>query len=89
MDRETALKIEQEFDGKRPASIDWFLSILQISEDEFYDLLEKHQVHPWKFDRSAVETGAVPPDMGEWDSTVIDKPLGPTKDDVGKTVKYV
>jgi hypothetical protein len=87
--REKALAIEQEYDGKRPASIDWFLSILQISEDEFYELLEKHQVHPWEFVKEPVTTGPVPPDFTEWDRTVIDKPLGPIKDESGKTVKYL
>ena len=65
------------------------MNILKITEDEFYDLLEKHQVHPWKFDRASVETGAVPLDMDKWDNTVIDKPVGPPKDESGKTVKYV
>lgn len=89
MDRESALALEQAYDGKRPASIDWFLNILQITEDEFYDLLEKHQVHPWKFDRTGVQTGIAPPDMDKWDNTAIDKPVGPPKDETGKTVKYV
>ena len=89
LDRETALKIEQEYDGKRPASIDWFLSILMISEDEFYEILEKHQVHPWKFEPTNIETGAFPPDFDEWDRTEIKNPLGPNKDSNGKTLKYI
>jgi hypothetical protein len=89
LDREAALQLEAEYDGKRPASIDWFLDILQITEDEFYELLEKHQVHPWKFDRSAVETGKPMPDMDRWDRTRLDKSVGPAKDASGKVVKYV
>ena len=89
MDRDNALVLEQEYDGKRPASIDWFLNILQITEEEFYGLLEKHQVHPWKFDRASIETGTFLPDMDKWDNTVLDKPVGPPKDESGKTVKYI
>ena len=89
MDRETALAMEAEYDGKRPASLDWFLDILQISEAELYAILEKHQVHPWKFDPSTVETGKPVPDMAAWDRTHVDKPVGPPKDEQGKTIKYV
>jgi len=87
--REEALALEDQYDGKRPASLDWFLNILQISEAEFYEILEKHQVHPWKFDPSQVQTGAPMPDMPLWDTTAIDKPLGPPKDEDGRTTKYV
>lgn len=87
--REEALALEALYDGKRPASIDWFLNILQISESDFYDILEKHQVHPWKFDKALVETGNPLPDMPLWDTTEIDTPLGPPKDEAGRTAKYV
>ena len=87
--RDEALALEAQYDGKRPASIDWFLNILQISEPEFYALLEKHQVHPWQFDVSKVETGQALPDMPLWDTTEIDKPLGPPKDEAGRVTKYV
>jgi N-acetyl sugar amidotransferase len=85
--RREALQLEQQYDGKRPASMDWFLKILQISEQEFYDILEKHQVHPWKFDPSKVETGKPVPDMPLWDQTEVDKPVGPAKGEGPK--KYI
>jgi N-acetyl sugar amidotransferase len=86
--RREALQLEQQYDGKRPASIDWFLKILQITEQEFYDILEKHQVHPWKFDPAAIETGKPMPDMAKWDNTPVDKPVGPPKGE-GGTKKYI
>ncbi len=89
MDRETALRMENQYDGKRPASLDWFLNILQVSESEFYEILEKHQVFPWKFDPSKVASGAPLPDMPRWDATEIDKPVGPDKGDEGHLKKYV
>ena len=87
--REKALALEAQYDGKRPASIDWFLNILQISESEFYEILDKHQVHPWQFDPTTVETGPVMHDMAQWDNTIVDKPFGPPKDNTGRTAKYV
>jgi N-acetyl sugar amidotransferase len=89
LDREEALALEEKYDGKRPASLDWFLNILQISEAEFYEILEKHQVHPWRFDLNQVQKGTHLPDMPLWDSTEIDKPLGPPKDEAGRSSKYV
>jgi N-acetyl sugar amidotransferase len=89
LEREEALALEEKYDGKRPASLDWFLNILQISEAEFYEILEKHQVHPWKFELNQVQKGSALPDMPLWDSTEIDKPLGPPKDEAGRSSKYV
>lgn len=77
--REEALAIEKEYDGKRPASMDWFLDILGMTEDEFYDILEKHQVHPWKFDRDNLVSGKATPDFDTWDITVLDHMPGPDK----------
>ncbi|WP_424984243.1 N-acetyl sugar amidotransferase [Maritalea sp. S77] len=75
--REEALEIEQKYDGKRPASMDWFLKIIDMSEEEFYSTLETHQVYPWKFDRGNAEIGPTPYDFDQWDRTDLsDIPLG-------------
>ena len=68
--------MEAEYDGKRPASMDWFLKILDLTEDEFYEILERHQVHPWKFDRTKIQAGRPVPDMDKWDDTIVEKPVG-------------
>lgn len=76
--REEALELEKQYDGKRPASMDWFLRILDMTEDEYYDYLKPHQVHPWEFDRSAVEDGPPLYDFDQWDQTDLsDIPFGP------------
>jgi hypothetical protein len=36
-----------------------------------------------------VQTGAPLPDMPLWDTTQVDKPLGPPKGEAGRTEKYV
>ena len=74
MSREAGEELVKQYDGKRPASLDWFLEILDVSEDEFYDILEGHQVAPWEFDRTTVQDGAPLPDMDQWDSTYVKKP---------------
>ncbi|MGB7419210.1 MAG: N-acetyl sugar amidotransferase [Erythrobacter sp.] len=77
--REEAAEIEFQYDGKRPASMDWFLDILKMDEGEYYDILAPHRVHPWEFDPAQVEQGREMPDFDRWDTTRIDKPLGPEK----------
>lgn len=87
--RDEGLGLEAEFDGKRPASLDWFLEILQITEDDFYAILEKHQVHPWTFDVSQVKQGEPLPDMPSWDRTRVNGRVGPARDATVPIKKYV
>jgi N-acetyl sugar amidotransferase len=78
--REEAEEVEYKYDGKRPASMDWFLDILKMSEEEYYETLKPHQVHPWQFDPSQVEPGEQMPDFEKWDRTdMSDVKLGPDK----------
>jgi hypothetical protein len=46
--REQGVELVKTYDGKRPSSLDGFLKILNISENEFYDIVFKHIVHPHK-----------------------------------------
>ena len=82
--RDAGLVLEAEYDGKRPASMEWFrkryrrsprLSSIRFSRE--------HQVHPWKFDPKVVVTGKPVPDMASWDSTEVDRSVGPPKDNEG------
>jgi len=70
MDREKGMALAREYDGKRPASLDHFLKILGITEDEFVDILVENEVKNWGFDRNSVEKGEPLPDMEMWDKTV-------------------
>jgi len=89
LSRDEALAITQEYDGKRPASLDRFLKVLQITEHEFYDILSKHEVFPWQFDQTKVETGEPMPDMEQWDATIETQPIGPVRDQKGNTQTYL
>lgn len=81
MKREDGWKMAEEYDGKRPASLDMFLDFLQLSEEEFINILVKQTVHPWKFDPAKVSKSKPLPDMDKWDKTLVDEPkVGPAKD---------
>ena len=86
IDRETGWKRAQEFDGKKPASMPHVLRILGITEDEYFEILEKHSVHPWKLDRSTLQEGQPLSDMPKWDSSGLDDPVG-CADNQGKGSK--
>lgn len=70
MDRETGWRLAQEYDGKRPASLDQFLSVVGISEAEFERILLNNEIYDWGFDHDKVERGEPLPDMDEWDNEV-------------------
>ena len=56
--KEKALKNIEEFEGKRPPSLDIFLDYVGITEEEFfYDIAGSHQISPWQFDRSKISHG--------------------------------
>jgi N-acetyl sugar amidotransferase len=89
LSREEGLRMAEEYDGKRPASLDFFLEFLQISEEDFLKLAMKHQVSPHEHRIEFVQNGAPLPDMNQWDRTVIDKPVGPARDENGKVKTYI
>ena len=66
MSREKGWKLVQEYDGKRPASIDFFLQEVDISEEQFMEWMLRHQVAPWNFSDAKCERGAPLPDMALW-----------------------
>ncbi|MCI9023432.1 MAG: hypothetical protein HFG92_03150 [Dorea sp.] len=70
MERETGLKLAEEYDGKRPASLDGFLRILGISEKEFEEILLENEVFDWGFDHNKLEIGEPLPDMEQWDDII-------------------
>ena len=66
LDRELGLSLALQYDGKRPASLDDFLKILGITEDEFERMLLNNAVTDWGFNHEALETGPVLHDMAYW-----------------------
>ena len=48
--REEGIDLTKIYDGKRPKSLDLFLKITGMDEDEFYDIVKKHIIHPNKME---------------------------------------
>jgi hypothetical protein len=67
LDREQGLALVEQFDGKRPASLDLFLEYAGISEAEFHEIALSHSVSPWAIEPEDVEPGEPLPDMPAWD----------------------
>lgn len=70
LDREKGLQLVNKYDGKRPASLDQFLAMLEISEKEFEDMLLKNSVMNWGFSHEKIEKGIELHDMKEWDDVL-------------------
>lgn len=66
MTREEGAALAGEFDGKEPASLPWFLDILGMTRDEFYQIADSHVVDPWSTDGMDIEVGKELPDMKGW-----------------------
>lgn len=71
MSREEGWELANKFDGKRPASLDVMLEILELSEEEFVGILSCHRVAPWEYDAGIVERAEPLPDMNKWDRTQV------------------
>ncbi len=69
MTREEGLKLTEEYDGKRPASLDLFLDYTGITEEEFMETAQKHAVEPWVPELVQIERGKKLPDYDQWDKT--------------------
>ena len=49
MTRKEALELVKKYDGKKPKSLELLLKILNLSENEFNNIVKKHVVYPNKF----------------------------------------
>lgn len=48
IDRKTALDLCEKFDGKKPVVLKIFLKMLNLSEDEFMNIVSRHVVEPFE-----------------------------------------
>jgi len=55
MEREEALKMIKEYEGKKPKSLQIFLDFVGLTEKEFYDVALSHAVSPWEFDMDSTK----------------------------------
>ena len=68
MSREEGVRLVEEYDGKRPASLDFFLDFLGISEQRFMEIIEAHVVAPQVMPSldEITRSNIVPPDFVNW-----------------------
>lgn len=52
MTAQEAVSLSEEFDGKRPPSLDLFLEYVGLSEAEFQEIASGLSVHPYSHDFS-------------------------------------
>jgi len=64
-----AKSLIEEYDGKRPASLDYFLSTLSITESEFNAVAKSHRVYPSEVDPETLEKGKKLADQDLWDKS--------------------
>lgn len=67
MTRERGVELAAAYDGKEPASLGWFLSVIGMTREEFYEIAASHVIDPWEgVDPARVEGGAALGEMKEW-----------------------
>lgn len=66
MSKEEATKIVNEFEGKRPPSLDLFLSYLELSEESFNEIVMKTVVPPFKPNFLTIEPAPKTHDFDKW-----------------------
>jgi N-acetyl sugar amidotransferase len=69
--REKALALIEQFDGRRPASLDLFLELTGLTEEEFMEIAMSHCVAPYQHDPARV-----PKAEPLWDQKLWSKLLG-------------
>jgi hypothetical protein len=66
LEREDGVKMINEYEGKKPASLEIFLEMVGLTEQEFFEIAKSHTVSPWKLNVFEQEAGAKLPDFKQW-----------------------
>jgi hypothetical protein len=66
LSRDEGLRLVEHYDGKRPASLDAFLALTNLSEAEFMEIATEHVVAPHRHDPNRVTPGVPLPDQKDW-----------------------
>jgi hypothetical protein len=64
--REEGLEMIKEYEGKKPASLEIFLEMVGLTEEEFFEISKSHTVSPWKLNVFEQEAGVKLPDFDLW-----------------------
>lgn len=66
LDRMEGIEMINEFEGKKPASLEIFLEMVGLTEAEFFEISQSHSVSPWKLNVFEQEAGVKLPDFDQW-----------------------
>jgi N-acetyl sugar amidotransferase len=64
--REEGLDMLSKYEGKKPASMEIFLEMVGLTEEEFFKIAQSHSVSPWKMNVFDQELGEQLPDFNQW-----------------------
>ena len=77
LDRDEALEIVREFEGKKPKSLELFLKYTGLTEAEFNEIIMTHVVSPHKLDLSKIVSADPVHDFDDWwDDNGLDPSVG-------------
>lgn len=66
MEREEGLDMIAKYEGKKPPSLEIFLEMVGLTEEEFFEVAKSHSVSPWKLNIFEQESGQKLPDFSSW-----------------------
>ena len=66
MSLEEGRHLIEQYEGKRPPSLDLFLEFVGLTEEEFNEIALDHAVSPYAHDQSTVVIGEAVPDFERW-----------------------
>lgn len=66
MDRDAAMELVEQHEGRRPPSLDVFLAYTGLTEAEFLEVAMSHQVSPYVHDPGSTENGPETGDISRW-----------------------
>jgi N-acetyl sugar amidotransferase len=64
--KEEGARLVKEYEGRRPPSLDAFLSFIGMTEQEFLEIAMGHQVSPHVHDPKSTAQGEKTPDFDQW-----------------------
>lgn len=67
LSRAEAEKLVRDYEGKRPQSLDLFLKMIEMSEEEFMEIVLKHRVSPYQHNPSQTQPSKKLYDQDSWD----------------------
>ncbi len=66
MSKEQGQHFIEQYEGRRPPSLDLFLNFMGMTEEEFIEVAMSHQVSPYRHDPARTTDGDKTPDFDRW-----------------------